>query len=143
MATEQNFKNHRQVVYSYYLLTGVPILILITFACIRYSQATGTTRDLWLALLLVGWILLTMLFRSRGFALIAQDRAIRAEESLRYYIITGKPLDPRLTLSQIIALRFASDAELPALAARAAEQGLSNKEIKGEIRNWKADLRRV
>ena len=143
MAKEQSFKNHAQVVYSYYLFTGVPILILITFACIRLSQTTGTIRDLWLAVLLIGWILLTMLFRSRSFALIAQDRAIRAEESLRYYIITGKPFDPRLTLSQIIALRFASDAELPALAARAAEQGLSNKEIKREIRAWRPDLRRV
>lgn len=143
MAKEQSYKNHTQVVYGYYLLTGVPILILIALACIRLCQTTGSIRDLWLALLLVGWILLTMLFRSRSFALIAQDRAIRAEESLRYYVITGKPVDPRLTLGQIIALRFASDAELPALASRAVEQGLTNKEIKKEIRTWRADLRRV
>ena len=143
MVKEQNYKNHSQVVYSYYLLTGVPILVLIIMACIRLWEAAGPNRDLWVAILLIGWILLTMLFRSRGFALIAQDRAIRAEESLRYYMLTGKPFDARLTLSQVIALRFASDAELPGLAAKAAEQGLSNKEIKKEIRTWKPDLRRV
>ena len=143
MAKEQNYKNHTQVVYSYYLLTGVPILILVALACIRLSETTRPERDIWWALLLIGWILLTMLFRSRSFALIAQDRAIRAEESLRYYILTGKSFDPRLNLKQIIALRFASDAELPALAARAAEQGLSSKEIKSGIREWRPDLRRV
>jgi hypothetical protein len=46
-------------------------------------------------------------------------------------------------LSQIIALRFASDAELPALADRAASQGLTGKEIKKEIKTWKADVHRV
>ena len=143
MAQEQNFRNHRQIVYSYYLFTGVPILVLITFACIRLSQTGGAVRDLWIGLLLIGWILLTMLFRSRGFALIAQDRAIRAEESLRHFVLTGKPLHPGLTLNQIIALRFASDAEFPALAARAAEGNLTNKEIKAAITNWKPDLRRV
>lgn len=100
-------------------------------------------RDLGLILLLVGWILLSMLFRSRGFALKAQDRAIRAEEGLRYFILTGKPIDAGLSLSQIIALRFASDEELPALAQRAALEGLSNKEIKGQIKRWRSDWHRV
>jgi hypothetical protein len=84
-----------------------------------------------------------MLFRSRGFAIKAQDRAIRAEENLRYLAMTGKLLDVRLTLSQVIALRFASDDEFVALAQRAANENLSNDAIKKEIKNWRADTYRV
>ena len=138
---QQNFKNHTQIVYSYYLFTGVPILVLIGIAISKIFNTDS--RELGLILLLIGWILLSMLFRSRGFALKAQDRAIRAEESLRYFVLTGKPLDKRITLSQIIALRFASDEELPALAQRAAEERLSNKEIKRQIKAWRSDWHRV
>ena len=138
---QQNFKNHTQIVYSYYLFTGVPILVLIGIAISKIFNTDS--RELGLILLLIGWILLSMLFRSRGFALKAQDRAIRAEESLRYFVLTGKPLDKRITLSQIIALRFATDEELPALAQRAAEERLSNKEIKRQIKAWRSDWHRV
>jgi hypothetical protein len=62
---------------------------------------------------------------------------------LRHFVLTGKPLDSRLRLSQIIALRFASDLEFPALAQKAAEEGLSSKEIKQSIQNWRADYNRV
>jgi hypothetical protein len=138
---QQNFDNHRQVVYGYYLFTGVPILILIGIAISKIFKTEA--RELGLILLLIGWILLSMLFRSRGFALKAQDRAIRAEESLRYFILTGKPIDVRITISQIIALRFASDEELPSLALRAVKEGLSNKQIKQQIKNWRSDWHRV
>jgi hypothetical protein len=72
-----------------------------------------------------------------------QDRAIRAEEKLRYFVLTGKPLDSRLRMGQIIALRFASDEELPTLARRAAEESLTPAQIKQAIQHWRADLRRV
>ena len=70
---EQNYKNHRQVVYSYYLFTGLPILVLIAIS-IKSLTVNSGSRDLWVVSLLIGYILLTMLFRSRGFALKAQDR---------------------------------------------------------------------
>jgi hypothetical protein len=80
---------------------------------------------------------------ARSFALKAQDRAIRAEEQLRHYVITGKLLDPRLTVKQIIGLRFASNEELVALAQRAADQNLSTKDIKQAVKNWRPDTYRV
>ena len=138
---QQNLKNHTQIVYRYYLFTGVPILVLIGIAISKIFNTNE--RESGLILLLIGWILLSMLFRSRGFALKAQDRAIRAEESLRHLILTGKPIDKRISLSQIIALRFASDEELVSLAQRAAEEGLSNKQIKQQIKNWRSDWHRV
>jgi hypothetical protein len=82
-------------------------------------------------------------FYARAFALKAQDRAIRAEEQLRHYVLTGRLLDPRLTVRQIVGLRFASDAELPALATRAAESGLSSEDIKKAVQVWRADTYRV
>lgn len=138
---EQNFKNHSQIVYGYYLFTGVPILILIGVGVAKLFKEKE--QSFGIIILLIGWILLTMLFRSRGFALKAQDRAIRSEEGLRFFILTGKRLDQRLTIKQIIALRFASDEEFPLLAGKAAEEGLSNKEIKQQIRSWRSDWHRV
>jgi hypothetical protein len=80
---------------------------------------------------------------ARMFALRAQDRAIRAEEQLRHFVLTGKLLDTRLTIRQIIGLRFAADEEFVALARRAAEQGLTEDAIKREVKNWRADTYRV
>jgi hypothetical protein len=138
---EQNYKNHSQIVYRYYLFTGVPILILIALSIIKWIGGTEINSNL--LFLLIGYILLTMLFRSRSFALRAQDRAIRAEEGLRHFILTGKRMDPRLSVGQVIALRFASDEELPGLAQRAYAENLSNDAIKREIKNWRSDFHRV
>jgi hypothetical protein len=77
------------------------------------------------------------------FALKAQDRAIKAEENFRHHLLTGKLLDPRLTMRQIIGLRFASDEEFPELAAKAATAGTSEDDIKKSVRNWRADNYRV
>jgi hypothetical protein len=83
------------------------------------------------------------MFICRIYALKAQDRAIRAEENLRHFVLTGKLLDARLSIKQIVALRFASDAEFPALAATAADTNMAPDAIKQAIRNWRADLYRV
>jgi hypothetical protein len=95
-----------------------------------------------LLLVLTAAVFVTAFF-ARVFALKAQDRAIRAEENLRHFVLTGKLLDPRLTVMQIIGLRFASDAEFPALAQQAAEKGLSQKDIKAAVKNWRPDFDRV
>jgi len=94
-----------------------------------------------IALLSVAIVLVTGF--SRTFALKAQDRAIRAEENLRHFAMTGKLLDKRLTVSQIIGLRFASDGEFVALAQRAADEGMSRDAIKREVKNWRADHDRL
>lgn len=77
------------------------------------------------------------------FALGAQDRAIRAEENLRHYILAGKLLDARLAPKQIVALRFAPDEEFVALARRAADENMAPDAIKRAVRNWRADIYRV
>jgi len=80
---------------------------------------------------------------TRTFPLKAQDRAIRAEENLRYYVMTGKLLPAGLRIAQIIALRFASDEEFTGLVDRALKENMSAKDIKGAIKNWRADYYRV
>jgi hypothetical protein len=85
-----------------------------------------------------------MLFNyARVFPLKAQDRAIRAEENLRHFVLTGKLLDPRLEVKQIIALRFAPDDEFAGLARKAADSNMPPADIKRAIKNWKADDYRV
>ena len=138
---KQHLKNHQQIVWGYYLYTGIPVLILVVLSIIYLARDGVHYQSI--MFLLTGWVLLSMLFRSRGFALKAQDRAIRAEEGLRYFILTGKRLDQKLSIRQIVALRFASDEELPPLVEKAITENLSNKEIKQAIKNWRADLYRV
>ncbi len=83
------------------------------------------------------------MFFARGFALKAQDRAIRAEENFRHYMLTNKLMDNRLTMPQVVALRFASDEEFILLAQKAADSKMSNIEIKKAIKNWRPDFYRV
>jgi hypothetical protein len=95
-----------------------------------------------LVLLLV-LTLISVSFHSRSFALKAQDRAVRAEENFRYFVLTGTPLPHGLTLCQIIALRFASDEELVSLVDKTLKENLAPKDIKQAVKNWKADYHRA
>ena len=94
-------------------------------------------------LVLIPIIFLVFMYYARAFSLKAQDRAIKAEENFRYYLLTGKALSSKLTMRQIIGLRFASDEEFVALADKAVKERLSEKEIKKSIKNWKPDTYRV
>lgn len=141
----QNYKNHRRYVFLYHAVTFTLILLLLVssvYYTIRAYNAEETLRP-WLFLFLIGLILFFIFFFTRIFALKAQDRAIRAEENFRHYLLTGKPFDSRLTIRQITGLRFASDEELPELAKKAKEENLSEEDIKKAIKNWRADYYRV
>ncbi len=141
----QSYERHAQMVPGYhYVLSGLLFATLIG-ACVNLYQSLGDHQRLYSAALLVALTLAVLIatFYARVFALKAQDRAIRAEENLRHYALTGKLLDARLTVQQIIGLRFASDAEFPDLAQRAAASGMSRDEIKRAVKSWRADTYRV
>jgi hypothetical protein len=85
-------------------------------------------------------------FASRISSLKNQDRIIRLEMRYRYFELSGKSFaekEEQLTLSQIIALRFAGDDELLTLIETSISNKLSSGEIKAGIKNWKKDIRRV
>lgn len=88
-------------------------------------------------------IIVLMAVKIRGYGLLLQDRVIRNEENFRYYRLTGKFLDDRLSLKQVIALRFADDNEYPDLVERTISENLTPDEIKKAIQNWRADHHRV
>jgi hypothetical protein len=141
----QNYSKHRQYVFGFHVvLTGLLILTFIG-SCANLYQSWGDHQRFYSASLIVVLTFATFLTALYGriFALRAQDRAIRAEEQLRHFVLTGRLLDPRLTMRQIIGLRFASDEELVALAQRAAAQGSSEDAIKREVKSWRADTYRV
>jgi hypothetical protein len=140
----QSYATHRQSVPLYLVSLG---LIVATFigSVVNLSKSWGDDTRFYSASLIVALTIATLMVSlfARSFALRAQDRAIRVEEQLRYFALTGKRLDPRLTIRQVIALRFAADDEFVALAQRAADQGLTPDAIKREVKSWRADTYRV
>ena len=142
---QQSYAKHTKLVPLYHqVLFG---LIALTFVgavvnMYRSFAATQGRRDAVLIMTLT--IALAMLsFFCRIFPLKAQDRAIRAEENLRHFALTGKLLDARLTIKQIVGLRFASDGEFVELARRAADEGLTPDAIKKAVKTWRADHDRL
>ena len=140
---EQNFKNHARFVMGWHFVTPVIMLAVLIGSFVNMLKCQEGNLYNSSLLVVISILLWVIWFYERVFALKAQDRAIKVEENLRHFILTGKPLDSRLTIRQVIGLRFASDAEFPALAAKAAEEGTSEKDIKKSIINWKADTYRV
>lgn len=140
----QTRENHARYVPFWHLIAAPILLVLFIWSIVRLARAPSadTIRD---ALLL--FAILVVFWYARGFALRVQDRIIRLEEQLRYRRLLPADLIERLdafTLTQYIALRFASDAELPELARTVLDQQLTEqKQIKAMIREWRADHLRV
>jgi Family of unknown function (DUF6526) len=141
----QTYANHRQVVPIYHFVLLPLLLLTLIGAGVNLFQSWGDHQRLYSASLILVLTLAVFIlaFLARIFALKAQDRAIRAEENLRHFALTGKLLDSRLGPLQIVALRFASDAEFPQLAREAAEKSLAPNQIKQAIQSWRADFYRV
>jgi len=140
---DQNFKNHAKLVTGFHGVLFVALVALLVGSV--YHLFRTTSENLYLAslMVLVAIILILMAWYVRTFPLKAQDRAIRAEENMRHYVMTGKLLPSDLRMSQIIALRFASDDEFLSLMEKALKEKLSAKEIKSSIKSWKGDYYRV
>ena len=140
---DQNFKNHAKLVTGFHGVLFIAMVVLLVGSVYHLFTSTSENQFVASLLVLIAIILFVMAYFVRGFPLKAQDRAIRAEENMRYYVMTGKLLPADLTMSQIIALRFASDEEFLPLMERALKEKLSAKEIKSSIKSWKADYNRL
>lgn len=140
----QTFANHTRWSPAYHFFVS-PVLGLYTLAMLYVAIRTpglATAADALVAAALWGAAIM-----ARVFALTVQNRLIRLEERLRL----DRLLPPdqlaasaQLTTRQLIALRFASDAELPGLVERAlAGEFADGKAIKRAVREWRPDYLRV
>ena len=118
MASEQSYKNHTRWLPAFHFF-AIPVLLLNTLNAIRYLYLDPSRHTAFNVL--VAAAILTTCFLARIMALTAQDRLIRLEMRLRLAGLLPPDLNARfneLTRGQLVALRFASDAELPDLCRR-------------------------
>jgi len=142
---EQNYANHRQLVPAYHFVLFAILVLTLIGSGVNLYKSLGDHERLYSAALILVLVVISIMVAlfARVFSLKAQDRAIRAEENLRHFALAGKLLDARLTTRQIVGLCFASDGEFVALAARAAQEGLSEDDIKRAVKDWRPDTYRV
>ena len=137
--------------YPWHHFVLLPLALLMAgYATLRYLKVTGDDDQiarLWFsvaALAVIGLGVLLML--RQHYALQLQDRICRLEVRQRYFEMSGQrfaPLEKQLSLGQILSLRLAGDAELPALAQAAATEKLSPKDIQARITDFQFDALRV
>jgi Family of unknown function (DUF6526) len=139
----QSFANHAKFDPSFHFFV-LPVLLInifvVGYLLFRHPGIGGA----WLLLLAVTMFILAG--RVRSYATHLQDRVIRLEERIRLAAILPEPLRSRiaeLSDSQIVGLRFASDAELPLLFQRALDEKLSRSDIKKAIMEWRPDYSRI
>jgi hypothetical protein len=138
---QQDFKNHTKVVPTFMFFV-LPVLALnFGWSLSRWRLAHFSFGGA--VALLTGAALLWGFLLTRGFALRVQDRVIRLEEQLRYARVLPADLHARaaqLSLGQVVALRFASDQELPGLLTKVLDHNMTDrKAIKASVTDWRAD----
>ena len=146
MAQPQSFKNHARFdpAFHFFLLPLLLLnLIFAIYATIHAWPSFPHTHLWWIVMSIVFFVMAGL---SRGYALKNQDRIIRLEEQLRLADLLPENqlgLIDALTIDQFVGLRFASDAEVAALAQRAVAEKLDRKQIKQSITNWRPDNQRI
>jgi hypothetical protein len=125
-------------------------LIMVVYTIRRYVGVAGDDSEisrLWFSLAAVTLLFfVTLVMLRQHYALMLQDRVARLEVRQRYFEVSGRrfaELEKQLSLKQILSLRLAGDAELPALAQAAAAERLSPKDIQARITDFQFDTMRV
>lgn len=137
----QSYESHGQYSPLYhYVLSPIALIVFISSIVLLFKQQFSFSSFLIFGLSVCAVVLTALV---RQFATKLQDRSILHEENFRHFRLTGKPLDARLGVQQIIALRFAEDDAFPQLCTKAAESGMKSGEIKKSITHWRADHNRV
>lgn len=144
MSEQQTYQNHVRFFPLVHFFLFPALLFNLIWQIVRLYQEPSWDRAEWLFMALV---FIAMNVAARLQALKAQDRVIRLEEQLRYNKLLPNNLAEQaanLKTSQMIALRFASDEELPELVQKTLNSEFAtNKEIKLAVKNWRGDYLRV
>jgi hypothetical protein len=142
---EQSYAKHAKFVPIFHFVLFGIIVLTLAGSIYTFVRATGEGHGRLDAALLIAlsFAALLLFYFVRTFPLKVQDRVIRAEENMRHFVLAGKPLDSRLTIQQIVGLRFASDAEFATLAQKAASENMDRDSIKKAVKNWRADHARA
>jgi Family of unknown function (DUF6526) len=139
----QSFKNHAQFDPAFHFFLSPVAFLLFIGTIVNLVRNPGWWSG---ALVLVAIWAIVAMFKIRVYALKVQDRVIRLEERIRLKELLPPPLQariPELTEDQLIALRFASDGELPGLVEKILAGGWNRKQIKEAVQNWRPDYWRV
>src|SRR5215467_5994734 len=143
--SDQNLKNHARYVPLYHFF-ALPVLLINFVTRVYFWIRAGFGLSHFFPILFAAALFLGVLY-ARLFALAVQDRVIRLEERLRYEKVLPEELRWRadeLSINQFVALRFASDDELPALMRKVLDEKMtSRKAIKQVIKNWRPDYLRA
>ena len=139
----QNLANHVRFdpLFHFFL---IPVFLISTIASVVMLVIHRNLHQLWLVVFVLASLVAVL--KIRFYALKVQDRVIRLEERLRLAALlpdSFRAQIPKITEQQLVALRFASDEELPALAQRALSENLAPADIKKSIHNWRPDYWRV
>jgi hypothetical protein len=143
MDKPQSFAHHAKFDPAFHFFV-FPVLAINVIAAVYHLFQFPGLGSAWF--LVVSLALAALAGRTRAFATKLQDRIIRLEERVRMTAVLPEPLRSRigeLTDSQFVGLRFASDAELPALVQRALDEKLTRTDLKKAVTNWRADYSRV
>lgn len=144
--SQQNVKNHARIdpVFHYVLAPIFLANCIVSLVRLYHHRYLNAWVYVWAVVIALALLLLTFLVRT--YSLKVQDRVIRLEERIRMAALLpmdSRPLQNELTTRQIIALRFASDAELASLTERTVRENLTPKAIKQQIQQWRPDNHRV
>lgn len=145
MKKKQSYTNHIQFYpahhFVFYPLAVLLLIISISFIFLKEEKLIWSFLSVLIALIV--WV--SFMLRQH-YSLLLQNRIIKLEMRYRYFVLTNERfelIEHKLRDSQIFALRFSSDDELPRLVKRAIEENLSSRKIKRSILNWVPDMNRV
>jgi len=140
----QNYQNHTRN-FALFHYVALPILALNFLNAVRHLYYSPDRHNIWEVVVAIG--LLSLAVSARVMAVTVQDRVIRLEMQLRLARVLPPAMVPdiaKLKRNQFVALRFASDSELPELVREVCDGRLATpKDIKQRVKDWQADWLRA
>lgn len=143
---QQNYNNHIFYYWPHHFFFYGFIGLAFALCALGFWRYPDQ-RLLWAFMALLVFLIVWLAFMTRQhYALGNQNRTVRLEMRLRYYVLTGKrfeEVERQLSFGRIAALRFAPDEELPDLVKKSIEEKLTSDQIKRSIKHWLPDTMRV